>query len=171
MKMKPTIPSKAAELRSQAEAILSARAQAAMPQAQVDYQRLLQELQVHQIELELQNDELLQSHAEVETLLRRYIDLYDFAPVGYLSLAPDGAILQINLAGAKLLGLERARLIKRRFGLLLSSQSRPAFSAFLGKVFAVQKKQTCETELSIAGANLWVRMEAIRDETGTRNAR
>jgi diguanylate cyclase (GGDEF)-like protein/PAS domain S-box-containing protein len=163
MKMKPAIPTEAAELRAQAESVLSARGQAAQPLAPVDYQRLLQELQVHQIELELQNEELLQSRTEVEILLRRYTDLYDFAPVGYLSLAPDGAILQVNLAGAKLLGLERAKLIKRRFGLFLSSQSRPAFSEFLVKVFSVQEKQTCETELNMDGATLWVRIEAIRD--------
>jgi PAS domain-containing protein len=65
------------------------------------------ELEVHQIELEMQNEELVQTHAEVEALLSQYTDLYDFAPVGYFTLARDGAIHQVNLAGASLLGVER----------------------------------------------------------------
>jgi len=71
------------------------------------------------------------SHAEVEALLRQYADLYDFAPVGYFTLARDGAIRQANLAGARLLGVEVGKLIKRRFGVFVSVESRPAFNAFL----------------------------------------
>ncbi|MEI8192196.1 MAG: PAS domain-containing protein [candidate division NC10 bacterium] len=98
-------------------------------------QRLHHELQVHQIELEMQNEELRQSRAEVEAGLERYKDLYDFAPVGYFTLDRNGAISQVNLTGARLLGVERARLVNRRFGLFVSDDSRPAFAAFLQKVF------------------------------------
>jgi PAS domain S-box-containing protein len=110
-------------------------------------QRLLHELQVHQIELEMQNEELQQSRAEVEAGLERYKDLYDFAPVGYVTLGRDGTIRQVNLTGVRLLGLERARLVNRRFGLFVSDDSRPAFAAFLQKVFESQEKWTCEVAL------------------------
>jgi len=110
-------------------------------------QRLLHELQVHQIELEMQNEELRQSRAEVEAGLERYTDLYDFAPVGYFTLDRNGAISQVNLTGVRLLAVERARLVNRRFGLFVSDDSRPAFAAFLQKVFESQAKETCEVAL------------------------
>ena len=116
--------SNAAELRRQAEAKLSERKKKAAPPpaTEADTRRLVHELEVHQIELEMQNEELVQSRAEVEALLRQYTDLYDFAPVGYFTLARDGAIHQVNLAGANLLGVERGALIKRRFGVFVSAR-------------------------------------------------
>ena len=95
----------------------------------------------------MQNDELRQSRAEVETGLERYTELYDFAPVGYLTLGREGAIRNVNLAGARLLGMERARLPGRRFGLLVAEPDRTGFNAFLEKVFASQAKEECEVAL------------------------
>ena len=69
--------------------------------------RLVHELQVHQIELEMQNKELAQSDAALEAALTRYTALYDFAPVGYFTPDKQGNILQVNLAGANLLGTDR----------------------------------------------------------------
>ena len=107
----------------------------------------MHELQVHQIELEMQNEELRQSRAEVEAGLERYTELYDFAPVGYLTLGRDGAIRQVNLTGARLLGVERARLVGRRFGVFVGEPDRAGFKAFLEKVFASQAKEVCEVAL------------------------
>ena len=85
--------SAAAELRRRAEARLRAVATKGAPaRTDADTQRLVHELQVHQIELEMQNEELRQSRAEAEAGLERYTELYDFAPVGYLTLGRDGAI-------------------------------------------------------------------------------
>jgi PAS domain-containing protein len=81
--------------------------------------RLFHELQVHQIELEMQNEELRNSQAEVEKLKDRYYDFYDFSPVGFVSLEQSGTIIQINLAGARLLGSERARLAGSRLELFV----------------------------------------------------
>ena len=91
----------------------------------VEMQRLVQELQIHQIELEMQNEELKKARDEAEAERERYLDLYDFAPVGYFTLDRDGVIRQVNLAGARLLGLERSLLLNRRFGQFVSPADRP----------------------------------------------
>ena len=95
----------------------------------------------------MQNEELHQSRAEVEAGLERYTELYDFAPVGYLTLGREGAIRQVNLTGARLLGVDRARLPGRRFGVFLGAPDRAGFQAFLEKVFASQDKEVCEVAL------------------------
>src|SRR5581483_4664709 len=109
-------PIVAAELRRPAEERLRNRASVPQPVSDADVQRLLHELQVHQIELEMQNEELLQARAELEASLAKYADLYDFAPVSYLTLAADGTIVEANLAAASFFGIERSKLIGIRFG-------------------------------------------------------
>ena len=132
----------ASELRRRAEAKLRAdTAEVSPTRTEASAQRIVQELQIHQIELEMQNEELQQSRAELEAGLERYTDLYDFAPVGYLTLGRDGAIGQVNLTAARLLGVERARLVGRRFGLFVGESDRAVFHAFLEKVFASQAKR------------------------------
>jgi PAS domain S-box-containing protein len=129
--------------------------------ATVDTQRILHELQVHQIELELQNEELKQSKAEVEAGLEKYTDLYDFAPVGYFSLDERGRILDVNLTGAALLGLERSRVTDRRFQIFVTPPSRSNFHAFLGKVFEGHAKPGCEVVLlNERGPAFWADLQA-----------
>ncbi len=107
-----------------------------------DAQRTLQELQIHQIELELQNEELKLTKAEVDAGLEKYTDLYDFAPVGYFTLGADGAILQVNLTGCSKVGVQRSLLLGRRFGVLLDPQNRQDFNDFLAQVFAADAPQS-----------------------------
>jgi PAS domain-containing protein len=148
MKKDKHTSTEAAELRRRAEARLWAAATKGAPaRTDAEAQRLVHELQVHQIELEMQNEELRQSRAEVEAGLERYTELYDFAPVGYLTLGRDGAIRQVNLTGARLLGVERARLPGRRFGVFVGAPDRAGFKAFLEKVFASQAQEVCEVAL------------------------
>ncbi|HEY6872570.1 MAG TPA: ATP-binding protein [Geobacteraceae bacterium] len=129
--------------------------------------RLLHELQVHQIELEMQNAELRQARDEVEATLERYTDLYDFAPVGYFTLDREGTIRAANLTGAGLLGVERARLIGRRFDLLVAAADRPTFATFLGKVFTCQGKESCEVALLKAENHaFFVQIEAMAGTSG-----
>jgi hypothetical protein len=95
-------------------------------------------------------------------LLAQYTDLYDFAPTGYFNLAADGTILAVNLTGACFLGIERAQLLKRRFGLLVSVADRPVFNAFLKRIFAGKDRQCCEVALVRAETGqLFVRVEAV----------
>jgi len=97
--------SEPAELRRRAEERLGEKGGAApSPVKAKDPVVLLHELQVHQIELEMQNAELRQAREEVEALLEKFTDLYDFAPVGYLTLDRKGTIKDANLAGSALIG-------------------------------------------------------------------
>jgi len=155
------------DLRQQAEKKLGKRKTAATPLTDADTIRLVHELQVHQIELEMQNEELMQAREESEAIQRQFTDLYDFAPVGYFTLTRDGAISRVNLTGTTLLGEERSKLLTRRFGLFVSPQSRPAFSAFHEKVFSADgKKQTCEVELLKGKTeSFWAQIEAVSDDS------
>lgn len=138
----------AVQLRRRAEARLRERRTAqARGQTGAGPQRLIHELQVHQIELELQNEELQQANLSAEKVLEKYTDLYDFAPVGYFTLDEKGTILEVNLTGAVLLGVERSRLVNRRLALFVAPASRPVFLAFLEHVFTESRKQACEVTL------------------------
>ena len=146
--MKPEHPTDAAELRRRANARLQSQPPAVnAPRSAHETQRLLHELQVHQVELELQNEELRDSRAQVEAAVSRYTDIYDFAPVAYFTLKSNGVITQANFAGARLLGFERARLLGKRFEAFVSRAERSAFTALLQQVFAVQAHQGLEAEL------------------------
>ncbi len=124
---------------------------------------LLHELQVHQIELKMQNDELELSNSKRQVILDRYTNLFDFAPIGYLDLNFSGQILLSNLTFSKLVGIARADLQDRRFGLLVASSDRIAFSDFLMSVFASDLKKICELKMERdSGAPLFLRLEGIR---------
>ena len=98
--------------------------------AEVDVRALVHELQVHQIELEMQNEELLRAQAAVQEVSDKYHDLFDFAPIGYFRLDGQGQILEVNLAGAALLGVDRSTAVKQRFGQYVATQSRVRFAEF-----------------------------------------
>jgi len=115
-----------------------------------DARRTLHELEVHQIELEMQNIELRIARDESEALLDKYTELYDFAPVGYFTLAADGIIRLANLTGATMVGIERSSLIGRSFSMLVAAGQRTGFKAFLKQVFASETKQSGEFELADA---------------------
>jgi PAS domain S-box-containing protein len=93
--------------------------------------RLIHELRVYQIELEMQNEELRQSQVELEESRSKYADLYDFAPVGYLTLDPAGRILEANLTAATLLGVERGKLVRRFFPHFIEEADRWILRRFL----------------------------------------
>jgi PAS domain S-box-containing protein len=116
----------------------------------VEAQRLLHELEVHQVELEMQNAELHQAREEMEEVLGKYTDLYDFAPIGYFTLDRNGVILAVNLAGAALLGLDRSRLLGRSFESFIVSGASPAFTALLRTVVTNRVKESLELELRLA---------------------
>lgn len=145
--MKKSPDTKADELRRCAEQRLNKNPMDDIPREESAH-RLLHELQVHQIELEMQNEELRLARAETEASLEQFTTLYDFAPVGYFTLDREGVIRQLNLCGAKLLGSERSKFLGRNFGQFVGSHYRTAFNDLLWKVFSGQNAAGIEMELN-----------------------
>ncbi|MFZ4520946.1 MAG: hypothetical protein ACOYNC_04540 [Bacteroidales bacterium] len=112
-----------------------------------DDKRLLHELRVHQIELEMQNAELQQANETAEAALKRYTMLYDFAPMGYFTLDKEGNICELNFTGAEMLQDRRFALINSNFKLFVSENSRLVFNDFLNRVFLGFGKESCEVML------------------------
>ena len=113
------------------------------------------ELQVHQTELEMQNEELKRSRQELEESRNKYLELYEFSPIGYFTLDKQTTILEMNLSGAALLGVERGALTGRRFQLFVETALLPEFNAFCNRVFESDSKQTCELQLVKNDAAPW----------------
>ncbi len=109
--------------------------------------KLIHELKVHQIELEIQNEELKLSRDKAERAKKKYTELYDFAPSGYLTLTKAGEITHLNYNTEHLLGKESSQLIKSSFGFFVSSDTRAAFNRFLQKIFKSKAKENCEFKL------------------------
>ncbi len=160
--------STAAELRSAAIAQLEAEApKTALPGTIEQMQRLLHELQVHEIELDMQNAELRQVRNETELLLEKYTALYDFAPSGHLTLDRTGTICEVNLYFARLIEMERSLLHGCSFGFFVEGKDRKRFSDFLDKLFVSQAKETCELSLiSKSHSELVVQLDALADPSG-----
>lgn len=117
------------------------------PEREDDQLRLVHELQVHQIELEMQNAELRQTKNDLEILLEEYTNLYDCSPVGYLALDRSGKILGANLTCTRFLEVERAGLIGRQFKNFVAVEDRADFCAFLENVYSHPNKDACELAL------------------------
>ena len=112
-----------------------------------DVQKIIQELHTYEIELELQNEELRNAQIEIEESQTKYLDLYDFAPVGYLTLDNKGIILEINLCGAKMLGIERSKLVNRGFTNFISSEYHNETISHYRKVRETGLTQSCELKI------------------------
>jgi PAS domain S-box-containing protein len=133
-------------------------------------QKLVHELQVNKFELEMQVDEMRRvwgERQEMEALLGKYSDLYDFAPVGYFNLDGSGVIRAVNFTGAVILGTTRPLSLNRRLDSFLSTESRSVLGAFLAGVFASDSKGTCEVSLPGGdGVPVFLQIEAVVSESG-----
>lgn len=116
----------------------------AAPTTPWDTARLLHELQVHTVELEMHNDELRHAYDEADAMRMQYADIYDFAPVGYFSLDPLGVIIKMNLAGAILLGIKRSQCGRQRFAAAVKPDLWAIFDSFLSDVLQGRTKRNCE---------------------------
>jgi PAS domain S-box-containing protein len=123
----------------------------ASPFSEVESLRLIHELQVYQIELELQNEELRNARALAEAANDKYIGLYDFSPSGYFTLTKEGRIIELNLCGAAMLGGERAYLKNTQFDFFVSDDTKTNFNLFLSRVFFGTTKETCEVTILLSG--------------------
>jgi len=141
-------------LRQKAEAILDKKfTKGSLPLSEVESIKLVHELEVHQIELELQNEDLeLANDQAAEHASRKYAELFDFAPLGYFSISKESEIIEVNLCGAQMLGKERSKLRFSNFCFFVSDNSKTIFHLFLEKVFNSKTKQTCEVVLTVGDA-------------------
>lgn len=159
---KPERSTKVPALRRKAEKVLRAtrRDVAAMPVE--DVQHLVHELQVHQVELEMQNDELRRAQIELEVVRDRYVDLYDFSPAGHLTLDSTGTIVKANLRAGTLLGVARNLLIGQPLAGFIASEEEEMFRRHCREVLTTGTRQTCEVRLrEEKGPTHWVYLESL----------
>ncbi|MEX0985921.1 MAG: PAS domain-containing protein [Bacteroidales bacterium] len=145
----------AGELRKKAEEKLN-KEKAVNPEMETDTKRLLHELQVHQIELEMQNEELREANETAEAALKKYTMLYDLAPMGYITLDEDGSICDLNFTAADLMGEKRYSLINSNFKLFISKESQNVFNDFFNRLYSSSAKESCNVKLGYDNKTLSV---------------
>jgi PAS domain S-box-containing protein len=165
-------------LRSQAESLLQGRADSsgssrdqASPQA---IEQTLYELRVHQIELEMQNEELQRRQVELYEANRRYFDLYDLAPLGYFTLSEADLILQTNLTASNLLGYERSALVKQTFSRLITAEDMDRYYLLCRALLKTGQAQSAELRMKKQdGTLLWAHLQTnlSQEADGTRQLR
>lgn len=155
------------QLRALAEAKLAGTSELKVePCLCHDPDKLLHELQVHQVELEMQNENLRHAYAALEESHERYIDLFEFAPVGYLILSANGLISNINLTGATLLGTDRSRLLDLHFTRLVDNHDRDRWQLFFWSLMRFNSSKTIELKLKHADNTVFhAQLEGIRIAT------
>lgn len=155
-------PKPSSALRQRAEALLRASPDDTPTMPTEDVQALVHELNVHQMELEIQNEELREAQVELSHTRDRFADLYEFAPVGYVTLDKNASILEANLTAATMLGVDRQDLLKSRMSKFVIRDSQDDCYLHLQAVFAGNEKRTTEIEMHKAdGTPLAVRLESI----------
>ena len=156
-------------LRKKAEKILKKKPWVHVAQfSEIESQNLYQELAVHQIELELQNEELLLAKRQaIAFASKKYVELYDFAPTGYFTFSNLGVIIDLNICGSQMLGKELARLRGSRFGFFVSDDTKTIFNLFLWNVFITRAIETSEITLIVSGnLSMNVQLKGIVIENG-----
>ena len=139
------------KLRSEAESSLDANQADSAALKKINQQKinasdlLLCELQVHQVELEMQNKQLIQANLTEEILRNRYTDLYDFAPIAYFTINPDGITTELNLKASSMFGIDRNNPIQRRFARFIADQDKDRWH----QIFMRLKKQATGSEISV----------------------
>lgn len=150
-------------VRQRAEAIVTQIPEDPTALSPEEGQQLLHELRVHQIELEIQNEELRRTQVELEASRARYFDLYDLAPVGYATLSEQGIILEANLTLADLLGVTRKEVVQRPLTRFISPTDQDIFYQHRRQLFTAGAPQVCELRLLHAnGDSFWAQLEAIK---------
>ncbi len=150
------------DLRREAEARLRQRKSGDEgPRSKVETERTLHELRVHQIELEMQNEELLRVQVELEALRARYFDLYELAPVSYCTISDQGLILETNLTFATLLGKARGVLAMSLFSRFIVKEDCDSYYLFFKRLVETGKPQSCELRMvKEDGTLFWAHLDA-----------
>ncbi len=139
-------------LRQKAEAHLKKQpSKTSSKHESADSLKLIHELEVHQIELEMQNEELRLATEKAKLAEEKYLELFDFAPTGYLSLSKKGEILELNFSAANMLGKARAKLINSIFEFYISVETRYVYNHFFTQMLKTKTRETCEVMLARQG--------------------
>ena len=137
-----------------------------------DYLKLIHDLDVHRAELEMQNEELREARAELEESREKYIDLYDFAPVGYLMFNDHGLVTDLNHTAARLLGIEKRSVINKPLSPYVDRESQDTFHLYLRRVLKSGVKEVCELALKRKDGTLFdARMESVVTGNGKKTIR
>ena len=163
----PEMSGKKSDLRRRAEEELLNQPGALDGISSADVQSVVHELKVHQIELEMQNQELCRTQQELEASREKYFDLYNLAPVGYITLNDKGIILEANLTAAALLGHERSSLINQPLTRFIGREDQDIYYHCNKKLFQTLEHQECEVRmLKSDGTQFWVRLETVAANGG-----
>ncbi|MFH1983342.1 MAG: PAS domain-containing protein [Pseudomonadota bacterium] len=165
MTRKNNRPDDAVELRRRAEEIIREKAaqspedlEALSPEKM---REMLHELRVHQIELDMQNEELRRAQVDLEATRQRYFDLYDLAPVGYCTISEKGLILEANLTAATLLSVSRSALVKQPLTRFILSEDQDIYYRHRKQLFETGEPQACELRMvQQDGTFFWVHLAA-----------
>ncbi len=150
------------KLRRQALEFMSKKPSAVKNIPPTDIRQLIEDLQVHQIELEMQNEELRRVQQDLEKARDNYSDLYDFSPLSYFSLNEQGIILEANLTAAAMVGVERGLLIFRPFSDFIVRDDQDAFFLHRRKLYETKSRQTCELRIrKNQGSEFHAHLESI----------
>jgi PAS domain S-box-containing protein len=129
-----------------------------------EHQKLLHELREHQIELEMQNEELRRAQTVLDALRSRYFDLYQLAPVGYVTLSESGLILEANFRFSALIGVPRARLVNQPLSGFVFADDQDIYYLYRRKLLGTNKQDAVELRMKgMGGAPFWARLEASSD--------
>ena len=160
------------ELRLRAEKRLNPAGHAELGKmSTVQIAHLLHELETHQIELEMQNEELRAAQEELIAARDRYTELYDFAPVGYLTLGEKGLIVEANLRAAEMLGVPLTVLIHRRLSEFILPDDQDTFYFLRNRMKTVLRERECELRLRRPNETaFWIRLQCIPEKTVERRA-
>jgi len=153
------------DLRKRAEAMLETQGEEVLDLSPEQVSNLVQELRTHQIQLELQNEELRMAQVDLAESRDRYSNLYDFAPVGYVTVSEKDLILEANLTLAVTLGVERGCLLKKPFTKFIVSEDQDIYHLHRRALLETKESRTCELRVRQKEGNpLWVRMECVAEK-------
>ena len=149
-------------LRKRADEFVNKNSSAVKKIIPKDIQNLIEELRVHQVELKIQNEELQRAQMELEAARNRYSDLYEFAPVGYITVSEQGLILEANFTSNALLGVNKSFMIGKPFTRFITSDTQDVYYFHRKKLFETKTKQICELKFKKKdGTQFYARLESI----------
>lgn len=164
MKKENVSPTNVDMLRQKAEEFLTnVPAKSISRLSEAEILRLIHELEVHKVELEMQNEEL----SSAVLAAKDVTDLYDFAPTGYFTLSRSGEIKMLNLRGASMLGKDRVHLVNTMFSIFIADDAKPVFAQFFERVFNTNTKEKCDLVLKDKNSQIqYVQLSGIASENG-----